>query len=72
MTKKLLEEEKKKLLFFTTHGITHNREPIWQVVNRFAMVAASVQKKLRGFETSSTEPKQLSLTFGPRSDWKTV
>jgi len=69
--KKLLEE-KKKLTFFCRHGITHNRETIWQVVKRFDMDAANAQKKLRGFAVSSTEPTQQSLIFGPRSAWKVI
>jgi len=71
MTKKLLEE-KKKLHFFARHGITHNRETIWQLVKRFDTDAASARKRCGLQKLESQSSKQQSLTFGPRSAWKQI
>jgi len=56
--------------FSAKHGITHNKETIWRLVNQFEAHAEAVRKSLSGFpqawtsgERRFTEKRQLSLSF---------
>lgn len=84
MRKKLLEE-KEKLAFLSTHGITLNREAIWQLEKRERALVLAVQKRLLSRPGSRSwgdfsswrmltieSSEQLSMTFGSRSGWKMV
>lgn len=52
------------LRFCAKHGITANKETIWQLVQQFERRAAAVKMTYAPLAQSSSRPVQTSLPFG--------